>query len=520
MGGTPTEPMWLYGLAGALMLGGPIAREMYANHYPARPEAFVFPLLAGAVGAIVAVGSRRAGGILGTLAFGGLLFLFADLQLNTQRWVGTAVAILACLALAQVLARHRAALFSLTLGAFYLTSVVRPPVMPPPARLDTSEPSGSANTVLVHIVLDEQWGVGALRAAGDTATAEFLEDFYLTRGFDLYESAYSRYRETLDTFRSIMLLGEARPDSMPQPGAYHNSIYSNRYFARLRELGYAIRVYQTSYFDLCNGEVAVASCYVASGGSIANIGHLDGNWVRRGIWASRYFLSTRSHIFGRVIDEPVSWRRALAGGALAAGRNLATTIASHPAEGTAFFVHLLIPHRPFQADEECRLQKDPSRYLDYGLPPHPSDSLWRSVLGMYGDQVRCAHRMLATVIEAIDSTMGRDRSIVIVHGDHGSRLHPHEKHNDSLPLADNSAAELNSHFATLLAVRRPQGTATLHPEPTPVQDVIWQLARNGFVGPVPTEWPQYILQVPNRQYPGGQLRSLSSVDMPWVRRSN
>ncbi len=498
------------------MLGGPVWRELYVAHYPARPEVLMLPLAAAAIGAIVATGSWLVGGVLGTAAFGGLLFVFADLQLDLERWTYTAVVLGGCVALALVFVYHRAAISTLALGAFYLASLVRPAIAPPPKTLDTSGAARSTNPLLVHIVLDAQWGVGGLRAAGDTVTAAFLTDFYLTRGFELYESAYSHYMETEESLQSIMLLGEPLTDRMPSQRPYEYSLRRNRYFGRLHELGYAIRVYQSTYLDFCNSDTAVVSCEVQSGNSIANIGFLDGSWVTRGIWASRYFLSTRSHIYAKLIPGHESWRRASAGGGLAAGQHLSRTIASHPSVGTAWFVHVMFPHRPFQANKECRVQTDPSRYLDYDLPAHPSDSLWRAALSAYADQVRCAHRVLAGVIAAIDSTVGRDHSIVIVHGDHGSRMHSQDLHDFELPLEAYSGSELNAHFATLLAVRRPQVPATLHREPAPVQDVIWELARSGFTGALPEAWPQYVGKMPDGTH-AQRVRPLAASDMPWVR---
>jgi hypothetical protein len=515
-GGERTEPAWLYGLSGALMLGGPIARELYFHHYPARPEAFLLPLIAATLGAIVAIGSRFAGGLLGTIVFGGLLFAFADLQFDPQRWTYTAVVLVGCIGLAQLLVRHRAAIFALTLGAFYVTSLVRPAVAPPPARLDTSGPSRSTNPLLVHIVFDGQWGVGGFRAAGDTVTAEFLKDFYLTRGFELYEAAYSRYRVTIESFRALMFLGDTGTDAPPRRLPFQYSLPQNPYFDRLRELGYAIRVQETTYIDFCNGETAVASCGVQSGNSIANVGFLDGSWVPRGILTLQYFLATRSHIFNKLMAAEERGRRALAGGAVAAMRDLSAAIATNPSGGTAWFVHVMTPHRPFQADENCRTQTAPSRYLDFELPAHPSDSLWRAVMGVYTDQVRCTHRLLADVIDAIDSTVGRDRSIVIVHGDHGSRLHAQALHDSEQPLASYSGSELNTDFSTMLAIRRPHFPAALRPEPVPVQDVIRYLVESGFTAAVPTTWVHQLRKWPDHPQDAEEVRPLSISEMPWA----
>jgi hypothetical protein len=174
VGGKRTEALWLYAVAGALMVGGPVWHELYVNHYPARPEAFLLPLLVGAIGAIVAVVSRVVGGLLGTIAFGGLLFVFSDLQLDPQLWTYTALVLAGCIALAQLLISHRAAISALALGAFYLTSLLRPAVAPPPTRLDTEW--RNPPTLFWCTSFSTNNGVGGLRAAGDSETADFLKD--------------------------------------------------------------------------------------------------------------------------------------------------------------------------------------------------------------------------------------------------------------------------------------------------------------------------------------------------------
>ena len=513
VGGTPTEPAWVYGLAGALMLGGPMARELYFTHYPARPEAFLLPLFAAAVGATIAIGSRFVRGLLGSVVFGGLLFAFSDLQFDPQRWTYFALVLAGCLVLAQLLVRHRAAIAALGLGAFYLTSLGRPGIAPVPTRLERTGPSRPDKPLLVHIILDEQWGVGGLRAAGDTTTAAFLSDFYLTRGFELFESAYSRYLLSEESLQNAMLVGDSVIDPMPRRAPYRYILRRNPYFRRLRELGYTIRVYQPTFMDFCSDSVAaVASCDVRSGNSIANIGYVDGSWVERGRWVARYFLHTRSHVHARLVPDRISWRRSSVGGGLDALRRLATGIAADPAGGTAWFVHVLAPHRPLQLDSECRIA-DLSGMVGFAVPGSPVDSLSPDALESYASQVRCTHRVLGRVIDAIDSTVGRNHSIVIVHGDHGSRLHAHDPYR---PLAAYSSAELNADFATLLAVRRPGVASTVRPEPTPFQDVMRELAESGFTGPISGSWRHYVSEAWRRD--GVVVRPLALADMPWVRQ--
>lgn len=515
VGGKRTEPLWLYALAGALMVGGPMWRELYVSHYPARPEVFALTLVAAAIGTIVAAGSWLVGGLLGTAIFGGLLFLYADLQLDLERSTYTAVVLGGCLVLAFVLVYRRAAISALALGAFYLSSLVRPSPASTAAKPEGAN-AARPNTLLVHIILDEQWGVGGLRAAGDSATADFLTDFYLKRGFEIYESAYSRHLLSAASIPAVLSLGEELATRAPAPAAYQRRMERNPYFDRLRELRYEIRVYQSTFLDFCGGEVTVASCEVEQANSIRNFAFFEGSWVTRATTAGRFFLNTRSHVYEKLRSERTVWRRGVEGGGLAALRRLTDAIAARPNEGTAWFVHVLLPHRPVRSDAECQILTDPSQHLGYDVPEHPSDSLWREWLRLYGGQVRCAHRALGRVIDAIDQTVGRDRSIVIVHGDHGSRLHRVAPARDA--LESYTLDEINSNYPTLLAVRRPEVAAAVHPEPIPLQDAIWELVRSSFTGPLPTTWQHYLWQVPDSSQTREVVRPLAPSDMLWARR--
>jgi arylsulfatase A-like enzyme len=157
---------------------------------------------------------------------------------------------------------------------------------------------------------------------------------------------------------------------------------------------------------------------------------------------------------------------------------------------------------------------DPSKDFDYYFTPQ-NDSQRRALLETYAGQVRCAHLAVARIIEAIDSTVGPDRSIVIVQGDHGSRLaHPHD---DNRALGKYSVDELNFDFPTLLAVRRPGVAAILHTEPTPVQDVLWSFARSGFAGTPPDSWQHYVALKRVGIDEKLEIRPLALTEMPWIR---
>jgi hypothetical protein len=267
--------------------------------------------------------------------------------------------------------------------------------------------------------------------------------------------------------------------------------------------------------DFCRTPGAlVASCSNASGNSIANIAYYDGPWLRRALVDGRFFLNVNSHVYNRLVERTSLWRRSMAGGGLQQLRLMREELNSSPQEGTAFFAHLLLPHRPLEADSLCHIQARISNRVGYGRPR--SDSALQAHLRLYADQVRCAHRALDELLEAVDRTVGRDRAIVIVHGDHGSRLTPL---GDPKFIAGDDQA-LNAHFSTLLAIRRPGFPGRILAEPLPVQDFMWHLISNGFEGGHPGGWRHFVRARAFDREPSDTLRELSPDQMPWVRAAS
>lgn len=513
-GGRPAEPRWLHLVAGALMAGGPVWHYLYVNHYPfARVEAFLLPVAAALLGASVAAVAHRIGGLVGSLIFGTLLFGFTDLQFDLQEYFFTAGVLLGCIGLSLLLRERRATIACLSLGAFYAASLPRPALTPPLAQAVGATVPQNGKPLLLHIILDEQWGVGGLRAAGDTATAAFLRKFYLERGFEIYEGAYSRSSMTEQSVPDMLSLGETATVTWPSPGM--GRVTENPYFERLQKLGFSILAYQTNYFDYCHSPGApVVGCSVVPFNSIANVGHLGGKWTRRAIMAGHYFLKMNSHIYVRLRTESPAGKVSIAGGGLATAKEVRNALATRPLQGMAFFVHLLLPHRPFEFDAECRVIKDPADRDNGGYGRSKEAENRAHTMTLEADQILCAHKVLADLIATLDQAVGRDGAIVLVHGDHGSRLFEDESKSG---LSELTGPELNSLFSTLLAIRRPGVPAAVHLEPVPVQDFIWELAGNGFVGEVRGPWRHYLRKEPSKENPADTLRTLDASEMPWVK---
>lgn len=523
IGGERSEPYWQYALAGALMSAGPIWHYLWVNHYPARPE---FPLLvlgAMLVGVVGAVVAQRIGGLIATVVFAVMLFVFLDLQFNLETWLATPVVFVIALAISLVLQRRRALITCVSLGAFYLAALPRSGV----ARVVPSNgaPNSAADAVarttqpvLLHIVLDEHWGIGGLRLEHDTGTADFLTAFYAQHGFELYPAAYSRFYRTVESLPSLISMGQP-----PKVGAVNPNRMNARvldavpYFELLRARGYKISVFQNSYIDFCSALAApVEHCETQSGNSVANVGYLPGTAASRFVLAARYLVNVNSHVYQRLHPDAEVWRRASEGGALRAMQRLREAIDAGPTENVAYFAHVLIPHRPLGVESNCDLVSDPRERVGYEQPDHVTDAMWSAMMHRYGSQVRCAHQELDAILATLDKRVGREHSIVIVHGDHGARIFQEKPKFVSLaPLSDR---QLSGRFSTLLAVRRPGAVAAAWPDAVPVQDFVWRIALQNFAGPVSTEFSQFVLgsRSASDSVVADTMRVLTKGSIPWA----
>ena len=513
--GRAAEPYWISAVAGALLLGGPIWRYLYVNHYPfGQIEAVVLPLGAALLGAALAVLGHRLGRWAKILVFGGLLFVFLDLQADPEKWTNVVVTMGLCILVAAIFWQRLATLACITVGTFYLASLPRSYASVYASGESASTPVAPTLPLLVHVILDEQWGIGGLLAERDTATAAFLSEYYLNRGFELFSAAYSRYDRTRESIPRLVSLGERpRLDSAIRTSPPKYKLSAIPYFELLRARGYRIRVYQTSYLDYCGAPNAeVVSCETQEGNSIANIGHLQGNWITRAELASRFFLNVSSHIYRRLHPDPVFWRRSSAGGGLLTLRRVRDAIASGSAGGTAYFVHVLLPHRPHTVDERCGALADepPPREPGLGL----NEAGWRWTIQRAGWQIRCTHRALSDLLVGIDSAAAGTGAIVIVHGDHGSRMFQHDL--EFPAVAALGRRQLNALYSTLLAVRRLGVPPRVYSEPVPVQDFLWELTRNGFAGRPSTEWRHFVYGPSADSTRSDTVRFLSEGEMLWV----
>lgn len=514
---------WHYALAGAFMVAGPLARELYYARYPLTSmEALTLVLGLAGTGAALAVGGSRLGRYPSGVVFAALFLLFLDLQFDLRRLDVLAGVAAACLVLSLLLYRWRAAITCLALGVFYVTT------LPFRSRDDVTirnsqESAGQvALRPIVHVVLDEQLGIGGFRGVGDTLTAGFLTDFYVRRGFDVYAGAYSRFNVTLQSIAAVLSLGEVNESELLGPHREGSRpLVSNPYFARLAGEGHLINVYQSANLDYCHtSRVEIATCVRVPPISVTNISFLRISWRQKArlVVESHLVHSSRLRSLHPRLRK-LEPRRISAARGLQLLRSATNDLVRQRNRADVFFAHVLLPHNPYELDDEC------VAYLERSRAPstfkRTPDSLRTSQQARYRAQVRCIHRVLGQFLDRVEEVFGRNQAVIIVHGDHGSRAtHRCEPNIVCKPPAATEEqvksyrpVDFAAEFATLLAVRGPDSKGAVHWESTPVQDFLWAFIKSGFKTVPGTPWQHYIyLNSPRNRI----AHPLRPADMPWA----
>jgi hypothetical protein len=149
--------------------------------------------------------------------------------------------------------------------------------------------------------------------------------------------------------------------------------------------------------------------------------------------------------------------------------------------GQAWLVHLLSPHSPFGFRGDCSLEPDFSRWLlsrdPQADPLRNTPSSRAARYPLYLEQMRCIHRKMAEAFDLLKSRGLWEDSLVIVHGDHGSRISLHQvlpANADILPASD-----YPDQFSTLFAVKLPGGKARYDSRQLPLDHLFGRMLLEG-----------------------------------------
>ena len=346
-------------------------------------------------------------------------------------------------------------------GTVFLSVLVLPPDR---SQLGTQfERTGSSASdlpVLVHIILDEHLGIEGIPGdvAGGQEMRDDLKDFYNRYGFALYGGAFSHSSQTQYAL-AAMFNGQAFPDSSTVAKPSHRASYMldhNRWFDRLADQGYDVRVYRNNFLDFCpDNPPSIKSCEVVSANSVQLLRDVELPVLQKAkVILIGFGASTAKQLRFRLNRK---YKLRLGAITMKDGLSkMALDLKNRP-RGTAVFAHFLMPHYTYVFDPSCNLKQEistwHSRFVTYsptGAVNTPDSR--RERYQAYFDQVRCTYELLAGFFDELKQAGIYANATIIVHGDHGSRIGIYEPSPQNLHLLTKD--DLFDYYATLYAVKR------------------------------------------------------------------
>ena len=333
---------------------------------------------------------------------------------------------------------------------------------------------------IIHLIFDEHIGIEGIPTDIDSgvATKDFISQFYLKNGFQLFGGAFSRHVNTHTSLANMLNFTATSNGLINGRGPY--TLLHNKYFRALSEKQYHIEVLSPGWIDLCaDSTVTINRCIKRDWDSLSNLSEIEmplsqklqllyGRYVNQSALATAIVyavvLPLRSN-FPALAASLDQWTWALNPdrsrtepiNTLTDLEPLWNDILSLP-HGTVLMAHLMIPHYPYVALPNCSI-RPPSRHFlwnNRGLleqpPPNTGESR-KERYKQYFEQLECLYRRLGELFDRMQAAGVYDDSIIIVHGDHGSKIVTTE------PLKDNqyvlTKRDLLDGFSTLFAMKIP-----------------------------------------------------------------
>jgi hypothetical protein len=350
---------------------------------------------------------------------------------------------------------------------------------------------------LIHLVLDEHLGVEGFPQShpfGRTMK-ERVKDFYTNRGFQLYGNAYGHYCNTFDAVPNLLnFTREPIPKQFVsgEEGSY--VVTRNRYFELLKERGYRLHVISAGYLDFCAQTTAlIADCQQYHFTSWESVAALNLPVTDKAVFlmlstvtaypryqrlqqlyetAWRPVLRKDGSYFSRLADA--MWipppAHTYTSNAMQTVERTWGNILSLP-HGHAAFIHLMLPHFPYSFGRNCATRPllEWKENLEHVPREQRTEHIQAERYQLYFEQMDCVLALIDNLLDRLRQAGMLDDSIILVHGDHGSRLAIRDPSIDAMPLTD---SDLLDYFSLLYAAKIPGSPARYDVTPTPVEDLL------------------------------------------------
>jgi hypothetical protein len=482
------EPAAAYCAAVTLSFSAVLAVFLLANGYPLlRVEVGVLVVSSALAGVALAIVASGLGRTIAAPLLGMIVAFCADLLFGLHEAKALlAIVPVLCGGIAWMLRDRVATVIGVASGVLLASALVMAAFAAPdgagtpePPLAEVQEPARQrALPVVLHLILDEHIGIDGIPREVDTdgAWARQVTDFYVDRGFQIYRDAYSEYVDTRISISELLnfssdsdehahlLAGDGEPYVL-KDGAY---------FKRLAARGYRLNVYQSDYMDFCHVPgIRYSSCTTYSAHRIGALDRTPLDALTRARFIANSLLEGSAYL-RKFRQSYENARRSYPGLALRPWAIPVSRLGPIPVlgvidrleadlrkarRGELFFAHLLIPHYPYVLDPLCSIRQDLNDWLynstSVTLDRHVSNTPGGRITRYrrYFAQILCQQRLLDRLFDAMKKGGTWDDAVIIVHGDHGSRIVVND------PVAENAAhltpADLRDAFSTLFAWRSP-----------------------------------------------------------------
>lgn len=293
----------------------------------------------------------------------------------------------------------------LFLALFLLTSPASKLILPQGAQAAAARVDGTTPVVL--LVLDELETTALLDGTGRIDPVRFPSFASLARGADWYPNATTVHESTTSAVPAILTGRYPRPRVAPVADQYPESLFT------LLGGAYRLNVFENQT-RLCPGRLCRGSSAGSFGGQLASLAGDAAVAYAHLVLPKRLARRLPSiseswgDFLGRSDDEPARFDRFLS----SLGPGEASTL---------WFVHLLLPHSPWQ------YLPDGERYaVSYPLPPWGSDEFWIDDAAVVLQnqqrhllQLGYVDTLLGRLVRRLRETGLFDRALVVVTPDHG-----------------------------------------------------------------------------------------------------
>jgi len=418
-----------------------------------------------------------------------LIILFLSFQFPYIKWrdittVGLAVVLLFLLT---VIRLHSSKIGTIVFGTILIFTLLIPVGKPGSSSTGktSKESPNSQLPVIIHVLLDGHIGVEGIPTnidGGDILKRE-LKLFYLKHGFRLFGKAYSHHFASVISIAHLfnylptpneggfVQFPKLESSSILEADGISNFAFNlkqNGFFELIRNKGYRINVYQPNYLNVCpSDEETVAKCYTYSYLGLDETQTLPLTIIQRVRVIASVYLSTNEFysalrfLYEKIRESGVggfvklpSWNWEDVGYTsltfLPAFKKFKEDLLLTSA-GNYFFAHFLAPHEPYVFDPNCKiipLIKWMGKNERHG--ENSREDRTKRYL-MYFKQIKCVMKKLDDFLSEIANRKEFLNSIVIIQGDHGSRINIFD------PTISNINRMVKSDFvdgySTLFAVR-------------------------------------------------------------------